>query len=250
MLSFLLTIWCQLPAMHLVAQVPEEIERVMVGIEAYLSIRRHTSDSGLSYFENNDETERSLGDKLEPRHDSALDFRSLLYSYSFRKLLGEVDGRYLDLKYVSDGCTTTLALIWVFNCSMSYHFLPCIESDYLRGLLHQDFLEDLWDRIQSLSNNGWKVDSVPRPHLSFEAQLVAGKSHEFGPISCPDIPNPPSTPSGIASGKQKHEAELKFPQRIRRLNIFPPNKTEDLQPIDRFVVEEYLLDVLQFFNGW
>lgn len=25
--------------------------------------------------------------------------------------------------------------------------------------LFQDFLEDLYDRVQSLSNNGWKVDS-------------------------------------------------------------------------------------------
>lgn len=25
---------------------------------------------------------------------------------------------------------------------------------------------------------------------------------------------------------------------------------QDLQPIDRFVVEEYLLDVLLFLNGW
>ena len=41
-------------------QVPEEIERVMVGIEAYLSIRRLTSDTGLSFFENDNET----GDKV------------------------------------------------------------------------------------------------------------------------------------------------------------------------------------------
>ncbi|KAI4348377.1 hypothetical protein L6164_009108 [Bauhinia variegata] len=160
---------------ELVEQAPEEIERVMVGIEAYLSIRRPTSDTGLSFFEKDDETERSPGDK--------------------------------------------------------------------------DFLEDLWDRVQVLSSNGWKVDSVPRPHLSFEAQLVAGKSHEFGPINCPNSPNPPSEPSGIAYDRQKHEAELKYPQRIRRLNIFPPSKIQDLQPIDRFVVEEYLLDVLLFFNG-
>ncbi|KAI4350445.1 hypothetical protein L6164_004900 [Bauhinia variegata] len=160
---------------ELIEQVPEEIERVMVGIEAYLSIRRHASDTGLSFFEKDDETEGSPGDK--------------------------------------------------------------------------DFLEDLWDRVQALSSNEWKVESVPRPHLSFEAQLVAGKSHEFGPINCPNIPNPPSVPSGIAYGKQKHEAELKYPQRIRRLNIFPPSKIQDLQPIDRFVVEEYLLDVLLFFNG-
>ncbi|GMI84148.1 ABA HYPERSENSITIVE 1, ENSALADA, CAP-BINDING PROTEIN 80 [Hibiscus trionum] len=159
---------------ELAEQVPEEIERVLVGIQAYLSIRRHTSDSGLSFFEDDE----SGGDIVE-----------------------------------------------------------------------KDFLEDLWERIQVLSNNGWKVESVPRPHLSFEAQLVAGKSHEFGPISCPEQPEPPSTNSAVAYGKQKHDAELKYPQRIRRLNIFPASKTEDLQPIDRFVVEEYLLDVLLFFNG-
>lgn len=68
--------------------------------------------------------------------------------------------------------------------------------------------------------------SVPRPHLSFEPQLVAGKSHDFGPLNCPELPDPPASATSIAYGKQKHEAELKYPQRIRRLNIFPPSKTE------------------------
>jgi nuclear cap-binding protein subunit 1 len=36
-------------------QVPEEIESVMVGIEAYLSIKRHNSDTGLSFFEDDDD---------------------------------------------------------------------------------------------------------------------------------------------------------------------------------------------------
>ncbi|OMO54435.1 MIF4G-like, type 3 [Corchorus olitorius] len=154
---------------ELVEQVPEEIERVMAGVQAYLSIRRHNSDAGLSFFEDDE----SKGDLVE-----------------------------------------------------------------------KDFLEDLWERIQVLSSNGWKVESVPRPHLSFEAQLVAGKSHEFGAISCPEQPDQPSTISAVASGKQKHDAELKYPQRSRRLNIFPASKFEDIQPIDRFVVEEYLLDLL------
>ncbi|KAF5730839.1 ARM repeat superfamily protein isoform 1 [Tripterygium wilfordii] len=161
--------------LELFEQVPEEIERVVVGVEAYLSIRRHLSDAGLSFFEDGNE----------------------------------------------------------------------IGSD----VVEKDFLEDLWSRIQVLSNNGWKVDSVPKPHLSFEAQLVAGKSHEFGPISCPEQPHLPSQFSATIYGKQKHEAELKYPLRIHRLNIFPASKTEDPQPIDRFVVEEYLLDVLLFFNG-
>ncbi|GLT51049.1 hypothetical protein SLA2020_244960 [Shorea laevis] len=159
---------------ELIEQVPEEIERVMAGIQAYLSIRRQVSDTGLSFFE-----------------------------------------------------------------------------DYGTGkdLAEKDFLEDLWERVQVLSSNGWKLDSVPRPHLSFEAQLVAGKSHEFGPISCPELPHPPAAPSEITYGEQRYIAGLKYPQRLRRLNIFPASKTEDLQPIDRFSVEEYLLDVLLFLNG-
>lgn len=49
--------------MHIcMQQVPEEIERVMVGVEAYLSIRRHASDTGLSFFEDDDETEN--GEKV------------------------------------------------------------------------------------------------------------------------------------------------------------------------------------------
>ena len=47
-----------------VQQVPEEIERVMVGVEAYLSIRRHISDIGLSFFEDDDDTERSPDEKV------------------------------------------------------------------------------------------------------------------------------------------------------------------------------------------
>ncbi|XP_004291754.1 PREDICTED: nuclear cap-binding protein subunit 1 [Fragaria vesca subsp. vesca] len=160
---------------ELIEQVPGEIERVMVGVEAYLSIRKHVSDTGLSFFEDDDDSAKVSADK--------------------------------------------------------------------------DFLEDLWGRIQVLSSNGWKLDSVPRPHLSFEAQLVNGKSHEFGPISCPDQPELPSAVSNITYGKQKHDAESIYPQRIRRLNIFPSNKTEDMEPMDRFIVEEYLLDVLFFLNG-
>ncbi|GMP64692.1 hypothetical protein CsSME_00025838 [Camellia sinensis var. sinensis] len=76
---------------ELVEQVPEEIERVMVGIEAYLRIRRHTSDIGFAIFEDFNYTEKALDEK--------------------------------------------------------------------------DFLEDLWDRIQDLSSNGWKLESF-RSHYS------------------------------------------------------------------------------------
>lgn len=36
----------------------------MVGVEAYLSIRRHISDIGLSFFEDDDETEKNPDEKV------------------------------------------------------------------------------------------------------------------------------------------------------------------------------------------
>lgn len=67
---------------------------------------------------------------------------------------------------------------------------------------------------------------VPRPHLPFEAQLVAGQSHTLSPISCPlQLISSPSNPKN-SRGQERHEAMLKFPQRLSRLSIFPSNKNE------------------------
>lgn len=111
---------------------------------------------------------------------------------------------YLFIKLASVSLLPLNSLSWLFCC---INFTLCFFDCLIQIQLFSFFL-------------------VPRHHLSFEAQLVAGKSHDFGPLSCPELPNPPSTISGIACGKQRHDAELKYPQRIRRLNIFPANKTE------------------------
>jgi hypothetical protein len=76
-----------------------------------------------------------------------------------------------------------------------------------------------WNPITSLA--------VPKPHLPFEAQLVAGKSHRLSPISCPP-PTPSQSSSEMLKGQEKHEADMKYPQRLRRLHIFPMNKAEVL----------------------
>jgi len=36
----------------------------MVAVESYLSIRKHTTDTGLSFFENDDENGEGLNDKV------------------------------------------------------------------------------------------------------------------------------------------------------------------------------------------
>eukprot|EP00250_Pteridium_aquilinum_P015137 c22401_g1_i1 orf=764-3292(-) len=114
----------------------------------------------------------------------------------------------------------------------------------------EDHVVDLWSRIKHCQENGWKVESVPRPHLAFEAKLVTCQTHNFGSVTCPDPPQAPDRNTASAFGKQRHEAEQRFPQRIRRLQIFPSAKTDEcMTPVDRFVIEEYLLDVLFYLNG-
>lgn len=46
-------------------QVPDEIDRVMVGIEAYFSIRRHVFDTGFAAFEDICENEGVQNEKVQ-----------------------------------------------------------------------------------------------------------------------------------------------------------------------------------------
>ena len=55
---------CLMTKLFNVQQVPEEIERVMLGIEAYLKLRRRVSDLGFSIFEDIDDTEKALSEKV------------------------------------------------------------------------------------------------------------------------------------------------------------------------------------------
>ncbi|CAM6096308.1 unnamed protein product [Calypogeia fissa] len=163
--------------LELAERVPDDLERVLAGVEAYLTLRKRCSDPSLSVF-------NTVGSGTEQKPEQ------------------------------------------------------------------EDFLEDLWSVVQGLLESGWKIESVPRPHLAFESRLVTGPSHEFQPLSCPDAPKLPPNPSDIILGKHRQEAELLYPRRIGRLRIFPASKTDEkIAPVDRFVVAEYLQDVLFHLNG-
>lgn len=163
-------------------RVPEELERVLNGVEAYLNLRKPVVYSALQVFEKSEKAE---------------------------------DGDDVEMKAESD-----------------------------------DYLENLWSSMQALLENSWKVDSVPRPHQTFENRLVNTQSHDFDPVTVPDTPKVPEDADEVKLGKQRQEAERTYPRRNLRLRIFPPSKTDEkITPIDRFVVEEYLLDVLFYLNG-
>lgn len=159
-------------------RVPEELERVLNGVEAYLNLRKPVVYSALQVFE-------------------------------------RIDNDDVEMKTESD-----------------------------------DYLENLWSSIQALMENSWKVDSVPRPHLSFESRLVNTQSHDFDAVTVPETPKAPENATEISIGRQRQAAERTYPRRNMRLRIFPPSKTDEkITAIDRFVVEEYLLDVLFHLNG-
>lgn len=48
----------------LMQQVPEEVERVMVGVESYLRIRKPDNDTGFSVFEFGDENDKAIDEKV------------------------------------------------------------------------------------------------------------------------------------------------------------------------------------------
>ncbi|KAI3729338.1 hypothetical protein L6452_17994 [Arctium lappa] len=64
-----------------------------------------------------------------------------------------------------------------------------------------------------LFKNSWKLESVPRPHLLYEALLVAGKSHDIGPISCPEQLDIPEELSGVTFGRQKKKELVAYLRR-------------------------------------
>ncbi|CAI5518984.1 unnamed protein product, partial [Closterium sp. Naga37s-1] len=128
----------------------------------------------------------------------------------------------------------------------------------------QDYLEELWDRIKACKEDSWKAESVPRPHVAVKERLSSSMRHPIGLFTPP--PPPPAAAQldadadmdegddehkqTRAAARQRFEALQQFPSRIGRLKLFPPAKTDaTMSPIDRFVVQEYLLDVLYYMNG-
>lgn len=66
-------------------QVPDEIDRVMVGIEAYFSIRRHVFDTGFAAFEDICENDGVQNEKVQRVFLSMLYLSAWGSSFHFRR---------------------------------------------------------------------------------------------------------------------------------------------------------------------
>ncbi|GJP35531.1 hypothetical protein CLOM_g20040 [Closterium sp. NIES-68] len=166
-----------------------------------------------------------------------------------------------------DDLSTLLAAVESYMAARSSLVFPALtvfEPQPTDTTPPQDYLEDLWDRIKACKEDSWKAESVPRPHVAVKDRLSSSMRHPLG-LFTPPPPPPAATQPDVdadmdeggdeqkqtrAAARQRFEALQEFPPRIGRLKLFPPAKTDAaMAPIDRFVVQEYLLDVLFYMNG-
>ncbi|KAI8006970.1 Nuclear cap-binding protein subunit 1 [Camellia lanceoleosa] len=122
-------------------------------------------------------------------------------------------------RIISELALEILTLTWVeFHSIQIPQFLPIGST--CADAVNPRLLKNMPIEFNSTFVSIRSKISVPKPLVSFEAQLVVGKAHDLEPINCHEQPNLLAVLSTITCGKQKHEAELKYPQRIRKLNLF------------------------------
>ncbi|KAK3269980.1 Nucleic acid dioxygenase ALKBH1, partial [Cymbomonas tetramitiformis] len=111
----------------------------------------------------------------------------------------------------------------------------------------EDFIEELWGRISVLHEGGnWNVQSVTKYHSPFEHRLAKAISHDLPAIT---LAPPPRPPAGASPAEALAMMTRMFPGRPR-LRIVDHKKTEgDRAPIERFVIEEFIMDTLKLWEG-
>eukprot|EP00899_Mesostigma_viride_P028317 jgi/Mesvir1/8670/Mv02610-RA.1 len=133
---------------------------------------------------------------------------------------------------------------------------------------NQDYLSDLWVRAQAFKKRGdWILSSVPRVHLAFSEKFETSAKHALPPTVVPFGALPPDSyppearlPSATAGGDADMPAALDATATNIRLfelygmrpmfRIMPVDMTEQgFEPIERFIVEDYISDVLDTYNG-
>ncbi|KYR00264.1 initiation factor eIF-4 gamma middle domain-containing protein [Tieghemostelium lacteum] len=101
-------------------------------------------------------------------------------------------------------------------------YQPYKESD--------DKLESILKYIKSLRDeSNWHVDSILQPYLHFQEVLNTATQHILPPIVIPD--------------DSKYEYPLFTGSCFRLIDDLP------MKPIEKFIVEEYLVDIMYFFNS-
>jgi len=99
------------------------------------------------------------------------------------------------------------------------------------GTDQEDYLSQLWASVKQLKSEEWEVLTILKPQIHFASKLASSQQHHLSPISIPP-----------------YQQNISFPIKTN-FRLFDKSDSEkDLKPIDRFVVEDYIVDILFFFN--
>lgn len=102
----------------------------------------------------------------------------------------------------------------------------------------QDYFESyLWRQLAELKEDGWRSGAILQPYVSFEDHLSTAPRHTLPTIALP----PSSTEKGYGSLRG----------RVQTFRLFDAARTEspDMKAFDRFLLQDYIVDLLHFFGS-
>jgi len=111
------------------------------------------------------------------------------------------------------------------------------------------FIPRLWAAVQELQANAWVVESLPHLHDAFEARLAQGQPHSLPATTLPTAPpcidegmDDITAATAVATAFRPRGTILLLPEGVE-------GSGEGRPAIERIIIEEYILDILHWFDG-
>lgn len=121
--------------------------------------------------------------------------------------------------------------------------MPCLCSACRSDSGSASFLGELWEAVKECAAGEWVVLALPNVHHDYHQKL-----HSAQPLNGLDMLHLPQGPAGVSTGLTRQQVVV----RVR--HAYPPRGgirllgraylEGDLPAIERFIVEEYIIDSL------
>jgi len=138
-----------------------------------------------------------------------------------------------------------------FPCSSAYFLIPPPPLFSCRNdSAAASFLPEVLEAIKEIVSSGnWILQSVPRVHVAFEATLAtANENHALLDPVVP-VSVPVEFPEGGSNSLLAALVLDAYPPRGIIHFLDPQHTQGDRQPIERLVAEDYILDMVAWFEG-
>jgi len=148
-------------------------------------------------------------------------------------------------EYIAARPSAHTAALMPFYGGARDHSDRCLQSDSGGA----SFLSCLWLAIQELKDANWALTSVNKLHEACESRLAQSTGHALPSVQLPSAP-PCVEPEMDATTAASTVAMLYRPRGgIRLLPDGVDGSGDGCLAVDRFVVEEFILDTLHWFDG-